>query len=91
MAGRIAAGVLVAWGLLLAAGLPAGAADPATSGISDAGPPQSLEERVLELEKAREAFDEALRERELLERRIDELESEKTAAESEGALEKERL
>jgi hypothetical protein len=91
MAGRIAVGVLVAWGLLLAAGLPARAADPATSGISDAGPPRSLEERILELEKAREAFDEALRERELLERRIDELEREKTAAESEGTLEKERL
>jgi hypothetical protein len=79
MAGRIAAGVLVAWGLLLPAGLPARAEDPATSGISSAVPPQSLEERVLELEKAREDYDEALRDRERLQQRVEALESEKAA------------
>jgi hypothetical protein len=81
MAGRIAAGVLIAWGLLLPAGLPARAEDPATSGISGASPARSLEERILELEQAREAYDEALRERERLEQRVEELETAQVANE----------
>jgi len=88
MVGRIAAGALVAWGILLPAGLPARAEDPATSGISGAAPPRSLEERVLELEKAREASDEAretseqaTREKERLEQRVEELETAQVANE----------
>ncbi len=91
MVGRIATGGLVAWGLLLLAGHSARAADPATSGISDAGPPPSLEERVLELEKARKDFEEALRERDQLRQRIEELEAGKAADAGDGTPGKETL
>jgi hypothetical protein len=79
MAGRIAAGALVACGLLLPAALRA---EPEA---------KSLEERVEALERAQKAADEAVRERERLERRVEELEREKAESEREADLEQERL
>ncbi len=65
-----------------------GAASPPRPGPSRA---RSLEERVLELENARAAHEEALPERERLEQRLEELESEKSEGEAAAAREQERL
>jgi hypothetical protein len=81
MRGRIAAGVLVAWGLLLPTGLPARAEETTRAEHPGAAPAKSLEERVEELEKAREASDEAIREKERLEQRVEELETAQVANE----------
>jgi hypothetical protein len=90
MVRRIAAGGLVTCGLFLVPGSsPAqgeGAPDPPPAARA-----RSLEERVLELERARAAYEEALREQERLEERVQELESEKREREQAAERERERL
>src|SRR5262245_36960294 len=87
MAGRIAAGVLLMGCLVVPRILHAQGEAPA------GGPPvpasqKSLEQRIDELEKAR---DEAVQERQRLEQRVEELEREKSAAAGADAPEQERL
>jgi hypothetical protein len=81
LSGRIAAGVLGACCLLAPGSLSARGQDPGSPASPAAAEERPLEERVEELERAREDYEEALREQERLERRVEELETEKAAHE----------